>query len=115
MACHRDGHHRTSHFPSASYPIRTRTTRRFTVSATYAQRSDTATYVGHASGIFGFFTFASGPPLSSLPYFPNVVMALLFVSITSMRNWPRFGKNTLPNGSTSKPEPSHMQWLVLPD
>src|SRR5262249_6572882 len=68
----------------------------------------TATYVGHASGIVG-------PALSSLPYFPNVVIALLLVSTTSMRNCPRFGKNTRPNGSTSKPDPSHMQWAVLPD
>ena len=43
------------------------------------------------------------------------VIGLLFVSITSMRNWPRFGKKTRPNGSTSKPEPSHMQCDVLPD
>src|SRR6266545_1229057 len=60
----------------------------------------------------GFCTSALGPPLSSLPYLPKVVIGLLLVSTTSTRNCPRFGKNTRPNGSTSKPEPSHMQWLV---
>src|SRR6266545_8110476 len=59
----------------------------------------------------GFCTSALGP-LSSFPYFPKVVIGLLLVSTTSTRNCPRFGKNTRPNGSTSKPEPSHMQWLV---
>src|SRR5215207_7072881 len=95
--------------------MRTRTTRRLTVSAMYAKRSDTATYVGQASGMAGVFTRAAGPPESSLPYLPKVVIGLLLVATTSIRNWPRLGKKTRPNGSTSKPEPSHMQWLVLPD
>src|SRR5690348_12283044 len=109
------GAHGTAHVASAAYANLTHRTRRFTVSATYAERSDTATYVGHARGMSGFFTSAFAPPLSSLPYLPNVVIGLLFVSTTSTRNCPRFGKNTRPNGSTSNPEPSHMQCDVLPD
>src|SRR6185436_19087848 len=81
---------------SAAYASFTRTTRRFTVSATYAKLSETATYTGHARGISGFLTLASLPPESSLPYLPNVVIGLLLVSMTSTRACPMFGKKTRP-------------------